>query len=119
MTDLLNAAIVELNPPDRIWARIEDRLPETVGTGKGIGAWFDFQDLFAFARFSSVRYAAAGFVLFLVASVVLVINRTGLEDENRLLSEVESYSISVEGNPFYQFAAVDNGNPFRLEGKMK
>ena len=108
----------DLDPPPRIWSRIEEQLSTQTKT-----ASWDFSKLFRMPR---LGYAGAAFVFFLAVSLYLSDSPDSVEDEMRYLAELDAFQIEVKGNPFLQDIQAENpfmklgqyetGNPFKRLG---
>jgi len=126
LNQVLQAALPDLEPPSQIWRSIESRLALTSPVANMPDRW-SFTDLFRMPRLAFVGVAAA-FILML-GLLVFDTSAPGREQE-RLLAELEAFSIETEGNPFltevraenpfFKLSRFEPGNPFdRLGGSQQ
>lgn len=117
VSEWVERAVVELEPPAAIWERVEREIRAGAGEREGVGGSFVRRPLIEralhLAPFSGARgwgYVGAAVVLLLVLSVA-VLNRAGMSrDEQMLLAELEAFSIDVSENPFWR--ETSRANPF-------
>ncbi len=102
---LESAAEVRLEPPARIWHRIESEL--AAGQAAGFPAR-TLLDLFRLPRFA---YGFAAFVLLALTALVAIQTRdTGLAADE-VLARLDAFSIQTSGNPFLT-PPMEAQNPF-------
>lgn len=118
---LLGAAAFQLEPPGRIWTRIES----TIADRSGERFDWDWRSLARLLQVPAWRGAAATLGLLLVVSLSLLRFGSG-PVEPAALAQVDAYQLHVEGNPFRPLSGEENpfldltagleGNPFNVNG---
>ncbi len=119
LNQILVAALPDLEVPPQIWSRIEVQLEAGPSKVTGLRFW----DLLRIPRLS---YAAASLVLLLAVFLFIFVTPNRGDEEERMLAELEAFSLEVEGNPFlrdvqadnpfFQFSQDNSGNPFERVG---
>ena len=111
LTRWLQTESMELEPSPKVWLRVQSRLDLETSAGS-----FDSGRLLQLFAVPYFRYATAGLVILLWCSLALIyLGRSGNENQ-QLLARLESFSLSVEENPF--LPQFDRQNPFHLaDGK--
>jgi hypothetical protein len=124
LTQLLQVHLPQIQPPDRIWRQIEDRI--TVDAGRG---WeFRLQAFVDFCRMPQLKPVVAAIAIVLTCSALLLsLNESGVEPE--MLAKLEAYTLEVQDNPFLPdgkefnpFFTIDSGlsgNPFEQMGSQR
>ena len=111
LTRWLQAESLELEPSPKVWLRIRSQLDLRTPAGS-----FDPGRLLQLFAVPYFRYATASLVILLWCSLALLyLGRSGNEDQ-QLLARLESFSLSVEENPF--LPQFDGRNPFHIPDGM-
>ncbi len=111
LTRWLQTESLELEPSPKVWLQIRSRLDLKTPAGS-----FDPGRLLQLFRVPHFRYATAGLVILLWGSLALLYLGRSDNENQQLLARLESFSLSVEENPF--LPQFDRQNPFHIpDGK--
>jgi anti-sigma factor RsiW len=105
------AAALRIDPPQRIWARIEaETRRRQLAAAQRPSSW----NPFAWLRTPQLGYAlSAAMVLLLAGLLAVQTDSTGSPDPG-LLAELDAFTLQTGDNPFLQ--PVEEGNPFFAPG---
>ena len=118
-----SARQVELNPPPFMWQRIQARIQEQEET---LSSQSSRGGLLAGFGIPQLRYAIGASLLLLVTGVVAIRTRSPQSIDPESLTQLDSYTMEVSGNPFliqsgeqnpfFGLSQQEPGNPFELGG---
>ena len=107
LTRWLQTESLELEPSPKVWLRVRSRLDLETPAGT-----FDSGRLLQLFAVPYFRYATAGLVILLWCSLALLYLGRSNDENQQLLARLESFSLSVEENPF--LPQFDRQNPFHI-----
>ncbi|MDA2923367.1 zf-HC2 domain-containing protein [Acidobacteria bacterium AH-259-L09] len=120
----LKAADFQLEPPAQIWRSIESRIG-----AKPEGRTFEVGRLLELFGAVDFRYAVVSLVVLILCSLALLNVSTMPQGNQRILAELESYRLEVNGNPFlpqirpenpfFRFDRKTDENPFHAFGSLQ